>query len=173
MQLNPVTKGNMTMHEDMSQYGDILIDIVMEFAKFTNYSDDVSRYMTVMCLSLAFSSLMFLIMLGMKTHDRAVARKYKLDVDPDEGLEFEYEYAPNGLLKMYDGKCVITSKGANISGVMGNILSITCNEDAKNRIISIVYEDGSQTKIENIHCGNMDIKSYERLRRYMLQYAGG
>lgn len=158
----------------------ILIDFVIETAKFVSHTPAAPKTIAMACASLAFSSIMFMIMLCMGTHDRAVDRKYGLDRDPDEDLIMTFEYSGDGTLEIREGGCRILRSGASVSTLINNILSITCNEDADNRIVSIVYEDpgsnprmDNKTKTEKIRCGRMSDEAYDKLRRYMLQQAGG
>ena len=156
-----------------------IIDIIREFAAFAAYNKEASRYILLLCISLIFSSIIGLIMLSMVTHDMAIKRKYKLyKSDIEEDLEYIITYAENSELKIFENGCRICRSGVYVSTMLNNILSITCDIDAKSQIvstISIVYEDQAddKIKIEKVCCGDISKKTYNQLRNYMLQYAGG
>lgn len=144
-------------------------------ADFLAYDKIACKYVLILCGAATFSSIMFLIMIGMKLRDDIIIRKYKLDASLDVDLQFICEYSEDGELKVFENGCRISRQGNYVSNLLNNILSITCNNDSSNRIMSVTYEDSEKdsVKTEKIQCGNMNDTAYTRIREYMLQYSGG
>ena len=156
-----------------TEFSTTFIRFLLDMGGFVEYDPTVKKLIVLMCISLVFSAVMFMIMLDMNIRDRAELRKYKLDRDPDEDLILRYQYSPDGMLEIRENGCKILRQGSAVSNLINKIYSITCTVDANNRIVSIVYDNNGENKLEKVRCGKMSDEAYEKLRYYMLQQMGG
>ena len=154
------------------------IKFVCDMGGFSGYRPEVSKAIVLMCLCLAFSSFMFLAMLGMNIRDRAKRHKLNLDESTDDDPAYIYAFSENGLLKIYPDGCVISISGANISSKLYGIARIKWLEDENGDTASVVCRDsGYRTDTspirEDIRLGKLEPERRAALERYLLQYAGG
>lgn len=152
---------------------DALVDMVVEFCNFIQYCNEAAPYVYACCFSIIIAANFGLLMISMKLKDDRIKEKYKDDPKPE--LIMSYAYSKSGELCVYENGCRISRANAFVSGLMCKVIDVSSiNKDSNNRIISVTYKDDKKNiKTEEIHCGDMPIFEFMRLKDFMLQYAGG
>lgn len=156
-----------------------LIIFLQDMGGFVNYRPEIRPLIVIACLGLISMSIMIMTMIAFKLRDWAKIKQLKLDKDSDSEPDRIYEITGSCALEIYGDGCSVSMLGASVSGMLHNIINISCRGDIKNRIIEITCADQNyynyppRNIIKYIRCGEMSEYKCRGLMSLMLRHAGG